>query len=243
MSIDPIVTHNEDRDFVDEDDQHRETGLSDQERRAVEMYFSPGSRVLDLGCGTGRRIHALTEYGFEAVGVDVNSAKTSAWSTDAGGQFLVGDPAALPFDDGEFDNILFSDTGLDELDSEAERYDALREIRRVLAPGGRFVFDTHNLLRKLIPFPVTTDHLRDLARFWWRNATAGLLGTPYKRTRNAAAEDAVYHIDPIRQAHQLDVVGFEFVALLERDTLRSKYFGSTSSFVVERPDGTASGGR
>lgn len=242
MSIDPIVAHNEDRDFVDEDE-HRETGLSDQERRAVETYFSPGSRVLDLGCGTGGRTHALTEYGFEAVGVDVNSAVTNAWSAASGGQFLVGDAAALPFDDGEFDNVLFSDTGLDELDSEAERYEALREIRRVLTPGGRFVFDTHNLLRKLVPFPVTTEHLRGLAAFWWRNATAGLFGTPYKRTRNGAKGDAVYHIDPLRQAHQLDVVGFEFVALLERDTLRSKYFGSTSFFVVERPDETASGGR
>lgn len=236
MSIDPIVTHNENRDFVDEDDEHREAGLSDQERRAVETYFSPGSRVLDLGCGTGGRTHALTEYGFEAVGVDVNSAETDAWSTNSDGRYVVCDATALPFGDGAFDNVLFSDTGLDELDPEAERYEALREIRRVLAPGGRFVFDTHNLLRKLIPVPVTADHLRSLATFWWRNTTDGLLGTPYKRTRNGAKGDAVYHIDPIRQAHQLDVVGFEFVALLERDTLRSKYFGSTSFFVVERPE-------
>lgn len=237
MSTDPNVAHYETPGIIDEYSKLREQGLFVPERRAIERYFAPGSRVLDLGCGAGRTTHALDEQGFDVVGVDASSGMIAAASAaDADVQYLVGDASSLPFSESEFDNVLFSYNGLDELNPEAERLEALREIRRVLTPGGKFVFSTRNILRSLIPFPPTVDTARDLVAFWRLNLEADLVGTPYKQTRDGVAGNAVYHSNPNRQARQLNAAGLELVTLLDRDTLRSKYFGPVSFFVAERPD-------
>ena len=149
------------------------------------------------------------------------------------GQYPVGD-GHPPLRRRRLRHVLFSYNGIDELNPEARRYEALREIRRVLAPSGRFVFSTHNILRMLLPYPFTPEELRVLADFWWRNFTAELLRPRQANTKRLAGERR-YHIDPRRQASQLDVVGFDFVALLGRGSLRSKYFGPTSYFVAQRP--------
>jgi SAM-dependent methyltransferase len=66
--------------------------------------------------------------------------------------FHVADARSMPmFATGTFDFALFSYNGLDYIPHE-ERHLAIAEIRRVLRPGGRFAFSTHNLnnLRKRI---------------------------------------------------------------------------------------------
>jgi len=230
------VRHYEEPTVVGRYEALREEGLFDRERRAIESYFTPGSRVLDLGCGAGRTTLALADRGFSVVGVDASrSMIDSARRAHPDGEYLVGDAANLPFRDADFENVLFSYNGLDELRPRARRYDALREIRRVLAPGGRFVFTTHNLLRQLIPYPMTAHHLRGLAAFWWANLRAGLVGTPYKRSPDLQKPGAIYYTDFVRQTLELDRCGFHFVTMLERDSLSSKYFGPALAFVAERP--------
>ena len=60
--------------------------------------------------------------------------------------FAVGDVRTLPeIADASFDLAVFSYNGLDGL-SHGERLLALAEIRRVLAPGGHFIFSAHNRL-------------------------------------------------------------------------------------------------
>ena len=104
----------------------------------------PGERVVDVACGTGivARI-AATRVGptGAVVGVDLNpgmlSVARSVVSTDSrsGGPLQWQEASAdkLPFPDGSFD-VVYCQLGLQFF---ADRAAALREMRRVLGPGGR----------------------------------------------------------------------------------------------------------
>ncbi|HET9101940.1 MAG TPA: class I SAM-dependent methyltransferase [Solirubrobacteraceae bacterium] len=93
-----------------------------------------GVRMLDAGCGTG---HNLIEYGRlgSATGVDF-SADAIAFCRQRGLQGATqGRLEALEFPDGAFDLILATDV-LEHLDDDLA---AMRELRRVAAPGARLL--------------------------------------------------------------------------------------------------------
>ncbi len=210
----------------------RGDGLTDREAAAVERYFTPGSRVLDLGCGAGRTTRALADRGFDETGVDLSQPMVwAATAADPDLTYVVADASRLPFAAESFDHVLFSYNGLDELRPATQRSNALSEINRVLAFGGRFAFSTHNILRKLVPAPVTRPHLTDLWRFWRTNARLRQFG-PYKRP--AEDEPPTYFTDPVSVRRQLDTAGFDLLALLGRDSRLSKYFGAALFPVAEK---------
>ncbi len=93
-----------------------------------------GLRVLDAGCGTG---HNLLEFGMlgSATGVD-SSPEAIEFCRRRGIEAVREAPIeALPFEDGSFDLILATDV-LEHLRDDRA---ALRELRRVAAPGGRLL--------------------------------------------------------------------------------------------------------
>ena len=106
---------------------------------------SPHDRVLDAGCGGGRNIHYLLSQGVEVFGVDVNpsavagvrelAASLGAASDDQ--HFQVAPLSALPFDDRLFDVVICS-TVLHFAKDDAEFEAWVRELWRVLRPGGLF---------------------------------------------------------------------------------------------------------
>lgn len=111
-------------------------------RAAVEMArLRPGKRVLDLAGGTGD-IAALAARHVGATGrvvlADINATMLAAGRDrlldhgQANVQFAQADAAALPFADGAFDAVLVG-FGVRNFTDQAG---ALREIARVLAPGG-----------------------------------------------------------------------------------------------------------
>src|SRR5687768_5084734 len=88
-------------------------------------------RALDLGCGTGLNLDSLSRYA-RPVGTDF-SEEALKFCRERGHQLLCkADAAALPFQDEEFDII----TALDVIEHLDDDLAALREIRRVLRPGG-----------------------------------------------------------------------------------------------------------
>ena len=101
-------------------------------------------RVLDLACGTGDILFEALRYGpRRAVGLDLTVrmiqlayARNSRFRiADASPVFLVGDMSALPFGSGSFD-VITTGYGLRNV----PRLDlVIREIHRVLAPGGRLL--------------------------------------------------------------------------------------------------------
>jgi ubiquinone/menaquinone biosynthesis C-methylase UbiE len=100
--------------------------------------LEPGDRVLDVACGTGavaRVAAARVGDGGRVVGVDVNGAMLRvARARLPELEWCEGSVLGLPFADGEFDVVLCQ-LGLQFFpDGPA----ALREMRRVIASGGRF---------------------------------------------------------------------------------------------------------
>lgn len=91
--------------------------------------------VVDVGCGGGRAVAELAGLGATAVGVDLDDAMLAAARERWGPHFRTGDALALPFADGSVAGYR-ADKVLHALD---RPLDALREARRVLAPGGRAV--------------------------------------------------------------------------------------------------------
>ncbi|HUZ48824.1 MAG TPA: bifunctional demethylmenaquinone methyltransferase/2-methoxy-6-polyprenyl-1,4-benzoquinol methylase UbiE [Candidatus Dormibacteraeota bacterium] len=120
-------------------------GLDERWRkRAIALLAPPhGGRILDLCCGTGDVVFHLlrTDPSLELTGVDfcepmLAGARARA-PREARGRatFLEGDVMALPFADASFDGATmgFSLRNVVDIDQ------VLREVRRVLRPGARFV--------------------------------------------------------------------------------------------------------
>jgi SAM-dependent methyltransferase len=88
--------------------------------------------VLDVGCGPKPYYPFFAERASEYVGVDVVPHPAAD---------LVGPVEALPVDDGSFDIVLCTQV-LEHCDDPAQ---AVRELRRVVAPGGRVLASTHGV--------------------------------------------------------------------------------------------------
>jgi demethylmenaquinone methyltransferase / 2-methoxy-6-polyprenyl-1,4-benzoquinol methylase len=110
-------------------------GLDRRWRRiTVEQVVRKGDRVLDACCGTGDLAIAAEARGADVVGLDFSEAMLErARSKSREIEWVRGDVLALPFDDASFDAVTvgFGVRNVDDLEA------GLRELRRVLRPGGR----------------------------------------------------------------------------------------------------------
>jgi demethylmenaquinone methyltransferase / 2-methoxy-6-polyprenyl-1,4-benzoquinol methylase len=104
-------------------------------RLTAEAVVRRGDRVLDACCGTGDLALAGLRAGAESVvGVDFSEPMLARARRKSGAvEWLESDVLALPFDDGAFDAVTvgFGIRNVDDLDA------GLRELQRVLKPGGR----------------------------------------------------------------------------------------------------------
>lgn len=116
---------------------HRPVG-----EQAIElMKIAADARVLDVGCGSGwaSRLMAAKATSGHVVGIDISDemvalAKESS-KQFSNASFEVASAEKLPFSDGEFSDAF----SMESLYYYADMLTALREIKRVLKPGGQFV--------------------------------------------------------------------------------------------------------
>jgi SAM-dependent methyltransferase len=104
-----------------------------------------GRRILDLGVGAGRTTPYLVAISKTYIGIDFSAAMVAACEARYPAvEFAVGDARDLSrFPAASFDFVLFSHNGIDCIDHDG-RLRVLAEVRRILAPGGVFVFSTLN---------------------------------------------------------------------------------------------------
>lgn len=118
------------------------------ERYFLETYVSPDSALLDIGVGAGRTtVHfepRVAQYCAIDYSAEMLRAFRARFPAIPEKSVVLADARALPFYDGTFEQALFSNNGLDYV-SRADRGRVLTEVRRVLKPGGYFLFSTHNI--------------------------------------------------------------------------------------------------
>ena len=162
--------------------------LISRQRFALEMVeatFPPSSRILDAGCGPGVMARKLMERGYAVWGLDfaepmIRQARKLCGSD----HFGVGDIEHMPFPDNSFD-VVISLAVIEYLESDDQ---ALREIRRVLRPGGRAVIAISNgrspllrLDRALLRMIAVLQPAYHLVRYRCRGRPAPSLETPAGR--------------------------------------------------------------
>lgn len=104
----------------------------------------PGARVLDVGCGVGQVVARLNEAGFEAHGVDVSRPNIERAQKHCTRCQLY-DGRKLPFPD----NYFASAGALNVLEHVDEPEAFIREVVRVVEPGGKVVLSSPNFFRAL----------------------------------------------------------------------------------------------
>lgn len=104
-----------------------------------------GKTVLDLGCGGGFMAEALAARGAIVTAIDpaagaIDIAKRHAGEQGLAIRYAVASGEALPLDDQSMDYVVC----VDVLEHVADLGVVLDEVKRVLKPGGVFLFDTIN---------------------------------------------------------------------------------------------------
>ncbi|GAB2803419.1 class I SAM-dependent methyltransferase [Streptomyces chlorus] len=108
----------------------------------LRKRLPPGSRVLDVGSGTGRPTAAtLAAAGHRVLGVDVSPVMVEIASRQVpDAEFRCGDIRELPLEEGSFDAICLYFALLQM--SRAEQSDLLRRLTRLLRPDGLLALAT-----------------------------------------------------------------------------------------------------
>jgi SAM-dependent methyltransferase len=105
--------------------------LSTFVERIVKALGSEHPKILDVGCGTGANLEMLSNFG-NAEGVDVSPEALTFCRSRGLDRVKLGQAEALPFPDQSFDLV----TGLDVVEHLDDDLVGLKEMRRVLRPGG-----------------------------------------------------------------------------------------------------------
>ena len=124
--------------------------------RVVALGLPRGAAVLDAPCGDGSLTAALAGHGLVASGADVDERAAAR----LGAAFRAVDlNGALPWPDASFQAVV-STEGIEHLEN---RFAFLREVARVLAPGGTLVLTTPNItsLRSRVRFAASGFYHRD----------------------------------------------------------------------------------
>jgi demethylmenaquinone methyltransferase/2-methoxy-6-polyprenyl-1,4-benzoquinol methylase len=109
-----------------------------RKRTRQVLQLEPGEKVLDLAAGTGVSTVELARSGATAIACDFSLGMLRAGRSSRRRRrvpFVAGDATQLPFADGIFDAAVIS-FGLRNVSDPAR---ALREMARVVRPGGRLV--------------------------------------------------------------------------------------------------------
>lgn len=121
-------------------------GFNPTYQRHVAAYrlcapLLPAGRVLDLGCGIGHSYRELAPR--DTIGVDLDAGALAGQERET----VRADMRRLPFADRSFASVL----SVQSIEHVPDPDAVLREVVRVLAPGGRAVFVTPNRLTFAMP--------------------------------------------------------------------------------------------
>jgi 2-polyprenyl-3-methyl-5-hydroxy-6-metoxy-1,4-benzoquinol methylase len=118
-------------------------GLGVAKKRMGAMFLDdlPAGKLLDVGCGDGRFLHAMALRGWQTDGVEVDGQAVAHAEKKYGLKVVRGQLAEAGFPADKFDAITLRHV----IEHVPDPVGLLAECRRVLKPGGRLVLATPNL--------------------------------------------------------------------------------------------------
>lgn len=120
--------------------------------RLLTRDLSAGASVLEVGCGTGRLLEALSSRGYRLHGIDTSEgmlavARERLAQRGSAVELQTADATRLPFQDGSFD-AAYSILVVNLIPNYKDMF---REVARILKPSGLFVFNVPNLASVYAP--------------------------------------------------------------------------------------------
>lgn len=109
----------------------------------IHSVLGSSQEILDIGCGAGFLTNALALAGHKVTGVDISPnslAIAKERDQTKSVQYIEADATLLPFPDHSFDVIC----AMDFLEHIRTPRELIREVARLLKPGGLFFFHTFN---------------------------------------------------------------------------------------------------
>jgi SAM-dependent methyltransferase len=155
--------------------------------------IGPGTRVLEIGAGTGRLLHALRERGASVEGVELQQHLIDEAHRCYGPlplQRVTG--TALPYADASFDVIVSFDVFEHIPDSDAH----LAEVWRVLRPGGPYLLQTPNKWTNVV---FETIRWRSFTRFRSDHCSLHSLGELEARLRRQGFSVEVFDVHVVNE--------------------------------------------
>lgn len=128
----------------------------------MNRYIAPTDRVLDVGCGRGEYLCALLNTTPNAIGIETATDKLHDCllsHPDLRNKVFPVSAEAMPFPADDFDVVIINEV----LEHIPDQDAALREIHRVLKPGGRFILFCPN---RIFPFETHGLMVRGKLRMW-----------------------------------------------------------------------------
>ncbi len=127
---------------------YQEYSLSPEEKFVIEKYLDRDAKTLEGGTGGGRIIGCMKQMGFQNLSafdyvpeyIQVAKQRHTSHSI----YFSVEDAVSLTYNDCEFEQILYLQQFICNIDSESDRLNALKEAYRILKKGGTAIFSLLN---------------------------------------------------------------------------------------------------
>jgi SAM-dependent methyltransferase len=119
----------------------RDTIAAELERRAIMAHIAPGSRVLDVGCGTGETLRVVADMGCDVTGWDYAPAmidEARRASVFTGGAYAVVDVRDEPPVAERFD-VIYTQRCIINLPNWHMQQRAIRYLLSLLKPGGLYL--------------------------------------------------------------------------------------------------------
>jgi SAM-dependent methyltransferase len=101
------------------------------ERVVADLRLPARARILDAGCGSGRNMVEFARHG-EVTGIELSPTSVRLARERGAGEVVEGSVLEMPFEAGAFELA----ASLDVIEHLQDDLQALRELRRVVAPGG-----------------------------------------------------------------------------------------------------------
>jgi ubiquinone/menaquinone biosynthesis C-methylase UbiE len=181
-------------------------GLQRGETKVFAKYIQDGDDILDIGVGGGRTTPYLSARAGRYLGVDYAEAMVNACRQKFPDlSFVTLDASNLNgLADASFDVVVFSFNGIDCLPTDEMRLACLRSVRRVLRPGGVFIFSSHNA-RVLFVKP-DYEGANLLRRIWRTVRLLRNLSLVIRQLgRKAFYKGEGYIVDPVHGGHFMHV--------------------------------------